>query len=94
MPKCPVKITMNIGNPHSLSTFRRCRTGGRARPPGVRDQQHDRVHPKAPWSIRILPSDLSARWNTPPGLPDPRSFFVEKMTEGVATIAAAFWPKR
>ena len=27
------------------------------------------------------------------GYPDPRTFFIEKMLEGVATIAAAFWPK-
>src|SRR5688500_20363975 len=27
------------------------------------------------------------------GYPDARSFFREKMVEGVATIAAAFWPK-
>jgi len=27
------------------------------------------------------------------GYADPRTFFVEKLTEGVATIAAAFWPK-
>ena len=27
------------------------------------------------------------------GYADPRAFFVEKMVEGIATIAAAFWPK-
>jgi pyruvate,water dikinase len=52
------------------------------------------VHPKAVLDYASLPRDLKAEVERATrGYADPRAFFVEKLTEGVATIAAAFWPK-
>jgi pyruvate,water dikinase len=95
MPKCPVKITMNIGNPHLAFDFQALPNWGvgLARLEFVINNMIG-VHPKAVLEYPDLPAGLkqdverAAR-----GYRDPRAFFVEKMTEGVATIAAAFWPK-
>jgi pyruvate,water dikinase len=52
------------------------------------------VHPKAVLEYPNLPSDLKSEVERKArGYADPRAFFVEKLAEGVATIAAAFWPK-
>jgi len=52
------------------------------------------VHPKAVLEYPNLPISLKAKVeHAARGYEDPRTFFVEKLTEGVATIAAAFWPK-
>jgi pyruvate,water dikinase len=52
------------------------------------------VHPKAVLEYPDLPAELKREVEQAArGYSDPRSFFVEKLTEGVATIAAAFWPK-
>ena len=67
----------------------------RAGPDGV---HHQRVHqgppagpaaPRAGRRPRGAPDDRSAH----PGLPDGSAFFVERLSEGIGTIAAAFWPK-
>ncbi len=69
-----------------------CRGG--ARPPRVRDQQHDRraseggARVSGPARGSAPRSRVGAR-----GYPSPRAFYVEKLAEGVGTIAAAFWPK-
>jgi pyruvate,water dikinase len=52
------------------------------------------VHPKAVLDYPDLPDDLKRRVEEAGrGYANPRAFFVEKLAEGVATIAAAFWPK-
>ena len=52
------------------------------------------MHPKACIDWPNLPADLKAQVERAArGYADPQSFFREKMVEGVATIAAAFWPK-
>src|SRR5207249_4545269 len=95
MPKCPVKITMNIGNPHLAFDFQALPNWGvgLARLECVINSMIG-VHPKAALEYPDLPADLKREVeHAARGYRDPRSFFVEKMTEGVATIAAAFWPK-
>jgi pyruvate,water dikinase len=52
------------------------------------------VHPRACLEYPKLPAELKAKVETAArGYPDPKTFFREKMIEGVATIAAAFWPR-
>jgi len=52
------------------------------------------VHPKAILDYPNLPDALKSRVEAAArGYANPKAFFVEKLTEGVATIAAAFWPK-
>jgi pyruvate,water dikinase len=95
MPKCPVKITMNIGNPNLAFDFQALPNWGvgLARLEFIINNMIG-VHPKAVLEYPNLPDGLkrdveqAAR-----GYRNPRAFFVEKMTEGIATIAAAFWPK-
>jgi pyruvate,water dikinase len=95
MPKCPVKITMNIGNPHLAFDFQALPNWGvgLARLEFVINNMIG-VHPKAALEYPDLPADLKREVeHAARGYRDPRTFFVEKLTEGVATIAAAFWPK-
>ncbi|HYU69137.1 MAG TPA: phosphoenolpyruvate synthase [Burkholderiales bacterium] len=95
MPKCPVKITMNIGNPHLAFDFQALPNWGvgLARLEFVINNMIG-VHPRAVLEYPDLPGDLKREVeHAARGYRDPRAFFVEKLTEGVATIAAAFWPK-
>src|SRR5256712_2322363 len=95
MPKCPVKITMNIGNPQLAFDFQALPNWGvgLARLEFVINNMIG-VHPKAVIEYPDLPEKLKREVeHAARGYRDPRAFFVEKLTEGVATIAAAFWPK-
>ena len=95
MPKCPVKITMNIGNPNLAFDFQALPNWGvgLARLEFVINNMIG-VHPKAVIEYPNLPDDLRREVEQAArGYRDPREFFVEKLTEGIATIAAAFWPK-
>jgi pyruvate,water dikinase len=52
------------------------------------------VHPKAVLDYPDLPGELRRQVEEAArGYASPRAFFVDKLAEGVATIAAAFWPK-
>jgi pyruvate,water dikinase len=95
MPKCPVKITMNIGNPELAFDFQALPNWGvgLARLEFVINNMIG-VHPKAVLEYPNLPTELKGEVERAArGYRDPRAFFVEKLTEGVATIGAAFWPK-
>ena len=95
MPACPVKITMNIGNPSLAFDFASLPNAGvgLARLEFVINNMIG-VHPKAVLDYPNLPSILKSQVeHSARGYRDPRAFFVDKLTEGVATIAAAFWPK-
>ena len=53
------------------------------------------VHPKAILTIRTsMPTLKKAVESVARGHASPRAFYVDKLAEGVATIAAAFWPSR
>ena len=53
------------------------------------------IHPKACLEYATLPAELKAQVaRQSRGYENPVRFYVEKIVEGVATIAAAFWPKK
>ncbi len=96
MPAAPTKIMMNVGNPELAFEF--CRLPnegvGLARLEFIINRNVG-VHPKALINFDTLPADLKqdvARRIG--GYPGPTEFYVSKIAEGVATIAAAFWPKK
>ena len=95
MPKSPVKITMNVGNPELAFEFRRLPNEGvgLARLEFIIARMIG-VHPKAVLAYPDLPADLkTAVEEHSAGYKDPVTFYVEKLVEGVATLGAAFWPK-
>jgi pyruvate,water dikinase len=95
MPAIPVKIAMNIGNPSLAFEFQGLPNHGvgLARLEFVINNMIG-IHPKAITEHAGLPPELSEKVRKAArGYASPRAFFVEKMAEGVATIAAAFWPK-
>ncbi len=95
MPKSPVKITMNVGNPELAFEFRRLPNEGvgLARLEFIIARMIG-VHPKAVLAYPDLPADLKlAVEERSAGYANPVSFYVEKMVEGVSTLGAAFWPK-
>jgi len=95
LPQIPVKIAMNIGNPQLAFGFAQLPNAGvgLARLEFIINNEIG-IHPRACIDWPGLPEDLKATVERAArGYPDPKAFFREKMVEGVATIAAAFWPK-
>jgi pyruvate,water dikinase len=95
MPDIDVKITMNIGNPQLAFDFAQLPNHGvgLARLEFVINNNIG-VHPKAILEYPNIDADLKkAVESVARGHASPRAFYVDKVTEGVATIAAAFWPK-
>ncbi len=95
MPKIPVKISMNVGNPQLAFQFAQLPNAGvgLARLEFIINNEIG-VHPKACLEFQDLDASLKKQiLERAKGYPSPREFFREKMVEGVATIAAAFWPK-
>jgi len=95
MPYCPIKIMMNIGNPQMAFDFARMPNAGvgLARLEFIINNNIG-VHPKAILDYPNIDSDLKkAVESVARGHASPRSFYVDKLAEGIATIAAAFWPK-
>jgi pyruvate,water dikinase len=95
MPQIPLKIAMNIGNPQLAFDFQALPNAGvgLARLEFIINNVIG-IHPKAILEFPRVPAELKSRIETASrGYADPRTFFVDKLAEGVATIAAAFWPK-
>jgi pyruvate, water dikinase len=95
MPEIKTKITMNIGNPQLAFDFCQLPNAGvgLARLEFIINNNIG-VHPKAILDYPNIDSDLKkAVESVARGHASPRAFYVDKVTEGVATIAAAFWPK-
>ena len=96
MPEIPVKIAMNVGNPQLAFDFAQLPNDGvgLARLEFIISNTIG-IHPKACLEYRSLPAELKEKViKQSRGYADPVRFYVEKMVEGVATIAAAFWPKK
>ena len=95
MPACPTKIMMNVGNPELAFEFRQLPNEGvgLARLEFIINRNVG-IHPKALLEFdRQSPElrrDIERRIA---GYASPTDFYVAKITEGVATIAAAFFPK-
>ncbi len=95
MPPLPVKITMNIGNPELAFEFAQIPNSGvgLARLEFVINNMIG-IHPKAILEIDQVPASVRDEiLRRSRGYASPEAFFVEKLVEGVATIAAAFYPK-
>ena len=95
LPKIPVKIMMNVGNPQLAFDFQSIPNDGvgLARLEFIINNNIG-VHPKAILDYPQVDSDLkNAVERIARGHASPRDFFVDKLAEGIATIAAAFWPK-
>jgi pyruvate,water dikinase len=96
MPRIPVKITMNVGNPELAFEFAQLPNAGvgLARLEFIINNEIG-VHPRACLEYPDLPAPIKKKLEEKSrGYASPREFFREKMVEGVATIAAAFWPKQ
>lgn len=95
LPTLPVKIMMTIANPERAFDFQRLPNAGvgLARLEFV-IAQNIGIHPKACLGFASLEPELQKnieeRCN---GYESPRAFYVEKLAEGIGTLAAAFWPK-
>jgi pyruvate,water dikinase len=95
MPYCPIKIMMNVGNPQLAFDFAQMPNSGvgLARLEFIINNNIG-VHPKAILDYPNVDADLKkAVESVARGHASPRGFYVDKLTEGIATIAAAFWPK-
>ncbi|MGZ5267750.1 MAG: phosphoenolpyruvate synthase [Caldimonas sp.] len=95
LPYCPVKIMMNVGNPQLAFAFAQIPNSGvgLARLEFIINNNIG-VHPKAILDYPNIDADLKkAVESVARGHASPRAFYVDKLAEGIATIAAAFWPK-
>ncbi len=95
MPYCRIKIMMNVGNPQLAFDFAQMPNSGvgLARLEFIINNNIG-VHPKAILDYPNVDTELKkAVESVARGHASPRAFYVDKLTEGIATIAAAFWPK-
>ena len=94
MPDIPLKVMMNVGNPELAFEFAQLPNAGvgLARVEFIINNVIG-IHPKAILDVDRLPAskrdEIKRRAR---GYASPKEFFVEKLVEGVSTIAAAFWP--
>jgi pyruvate, water dikinase len=94
LPYCPIKIMMNVGNPQLAFDFAQMPNSGvgLARLEFIINNNIG-VHPKAILDPNVDADLKKAVESVARGHASPRAFYVDKLTEGIATIAAAFWPK-
>jgi len=95
LPAIPLKIMMNVGNPQLAFDFQSIPNGGvgLARLEFIINNNIG-VHPKAILEYPNIDADLKkAVESVARGHASPKAFYVDKLAEGIATIAAAFWPK-
>src|SRR3954462_9218885 len=95
LPYSPVKMMMNVGNPQMAFEFAQMPNSGvgLARLEFIINNNIG-VHPKAILDYPNIDVDLKkAVESVARGHASPRAFYVDKLAEGIATIAAAFWPK-
>ena len=96
MPKSPVKIMMNVGNPELAFSFTNIPSEGigLARMEFIINRQIG-IHPKALIKFDKLDSDLQDEIRERiAGYPSPTDFYVDKIAEGVATLAASVYPRK
>merc|ERR1719387_3404767 len=96
LPEVGMKIMMNVGNPESAFTFGQLPNAGigLARLEFVINNAIG-VHPKALLNYDTLDADTKAMIaKRMLGYGSPKEFYVQKIVEGVATLAASVYPKR
>lgn len=95
LPEIPLKIMMNVGNPQLAFDFCQIPNSGvgLARLEFIINNNIG-VHPKAILEYPNIDLDLKkAVESVARGHASPKAFYVDKLAEGIATIAAAFYPK-
>ncbi len=96
LPPIDLKIMMNVGNPQLAFDFQSLPNAGvgLARLEFIINNNIG-VHPKAVLDYPLIDDDLKrAVERLSFGYASPRAFFEAKLAEGIATIGAAFWPKK
>ena len=96
MPELPFKIMMNVGNPDRAFDFAQLPNAGvgLARLEFIINRMIG-VHPKALLNYADLPVEIKDSVDKRiAGYDDPVGFYVEKLVEGISTLAAAFYPKK
>ncbi len=96
MPPLPIKIMMNVGNPDRAFDFAQLPNAGvgLARLEFIINRMIG-VHPKALLEFDQQSPELKATITKMiAGYDSPREYYVAKLSEGIATLAAAFWPER
>ncbi|PYD08913.1 MULTISPECIES: phosphoenolpyruvate synthase [Pseudomonas syringae group] len=96
MPDLPFKIMMNVGNPDRAFDFAQLPNAGvgLARLEFIINRMIG-VHPKALLNYSVLPPEIKESVDKRiAGYDDPVGFYVEKLVEGISTLAAAFTPKK
>ncbi len=94
LPQLPIKIMMNVGNPAHAFAFSQIPNQGigLARLEFIISNMIG-IHPKAVLEFDRLPSQLQALiLDRSAGYANPVQFYIEKLVEGIATLAAAFYP--
>ena len=95
MPGVPLKIMMNVGNPDKAMSFSMLPNEGvgLARVEFIINKMIG-VHPKALLDMTAVDKQTARKIQDKiAGYSDPKTFFIEKLSEGIATIAASFSPK-
>ncbi|MEY3885660.1 MAG: hypothetical protein RIS87_1435, partial [Pseudomonadota bacterium] len=95
LPPAPCKIMMNVGNPDMAFGFAKTPNDGvgLARLEFVINNMVG-IHPKAILNFDAMPTAIKTTIkNRSRGYASPKQFYIDKVAEGVATIAAAFYPK-
>ena len=96
LPEIPVKIMMNVGNPQLAFEFQAIpnKGVGLARLEFIINNNIG-IHPKVVLDYPNVPGELrDAAERLSAGYASPKEFYERKIAEGVATIAAAFYPKK
>jgi pyruvate, water dikinase len=95
LPDLPFKVMMNVGNPERAFDFRRLPGAGvgLARLEFIINNTIG-VHPKALLNYSMMDAELKADIDERiAGYADPKTFYIQKLEEGISTLAAAFAPK-
>ncbi|UGA56756.1 phosphoenolpyruvate synthase [Vibrio sp. VB16] len=96
LPQLPAKVMMNVGNPDRAFGFA-CMPNegvGLARLEFIINKMIG-IHPKALINYNKQSVETQKKIDQLiRGYADPIEFYVAKLSEGISTIAAAFWPKR
>ena len=96
MPELPVKVMMNVGNPDRAFDFARLPNAGigLARLEFIINRMIG-VHPKALLNYDVQPADVKDEIDElSAGYESPVEFYINKLKEGIATLAAAFYPQK
>jgi pyruvate,water dikinase len=95
MPEIPVKISMNVGNPERAFGFARLPNAGigLARLEFIISKMIG-IHPRALLEFETMNTDLQLKIQERiGGYEGPVEYYIDKLSEGIATLAAAFAPK-